>query len=132
MTEDSAILEIIALREAWLAAVRNADADRLASLVTDDVVIVQGDGRCVRGSNEVSADFRKGFESWSINQQVVDPEIAIRGNWAFENRQGRKHAYTYSRRRGDSYGHNGAGCAAQATESNLEGGKGCWTAGLTS
>ena len=84
MTEDSAILEIIALREAWLAAVRNADADRLGSLVTDDVVVVHGDGRCVKGRNELNVDLRKGFESWRINQQVVDPEIAIPGNWAFE------------------------------------------------
>jgi ketosteroid isomerase-like protein len=48
MPEDSATLEITALREAWLAAVTSADADRLACLVTDDVVVIHADGRCVR------------------------------------------------------------------------------------
>lgn len=44
MDENSATLEITALREAWLAAVRSADIGQLASLVADDVVIVHGDG----------------------------------------------------------------------------------------
>ena len=40
---------IAAIRQAWLDAVRAADAERLAAMVTDDVVVVHGDGRCVRG-----------------------------------------------------------------------------------
>lgn len=61
MSENSAILEITALREAWLAAVRTADVGRLASLVVDDVVIVHGDGRCIRGKDELTADFPEGI-----------------------------------------------------------------------
>lgn len=82
--ENSAILGITTLREAWLAAVKSADVDRLASLVADDVVIVHGDGRCVLGRGEFKADFLKAFESFRIDQKVVDPEIRIHGNWAFE------------------------------------------------
>ena len=67
-----------------MAAVRSADISRLASLVADDVVIVHGDGRCIRGKDEFEADFLKAFESFRIEQRVVDPEINIRGNWAFE------------------------------------------------
>ena len=84
MPEDSAILEITALREAWLEAVRSTDISRLALLVADDVVIVHGDGRCIRGKNEFEDDFLKAFETFRINQKVVDPEIRIRGNWALE------------------------------------------------
>jgi uncharacterized protein (TIGR02246 family) len=84
MPENSATVAITALREAWLAAVTSADAGRLASLVTDDVVIVHGDGRCIRGKDELKADFLKAFESFRIHQRVLDPEISIRGNWAFE------------------------------------------------
>jgi len=84
MTEDSAILEITALREAWLEAVRSADISRLVSLIADDVVIVHGDGRCIHGKDEFKADFLKAFESFRIEQRVVDPEIRILGNWAFE------------------------------------------------
>jgi uncharacterized protein (TIGR02246 family) len=84
MPENSANLEITALREAWLAAVKSADVDRLASLVADDLVIVHGDGRYIRGRDEFKADFQKAFESFRIEQKVVDPEIRIRGDWAFE------------------------------------------------
>ena len=84
MSEDSAIVEITTLREAWLAAVRNADCRRLASLVADDVIIVHGDGHCIRGKDEFEADFLKAFECFRIEQQVCDPNLTIRGNWAFE------------------------------------------------
>ena len=84
MSEQSAILEITVLREAWLSAVRSADIDRLASLVADEVVIVHGDGRCVRGKDEFAADFERAFESFHIDQRVLDPEVTIRGDWAFE------------------------------------------------
>lgn len=84
MSENSAILGITTLREAWLAAITTGDVDRLASLVADDVVIVHGDGRCIRGRDEFKTDFLKAFESSRINQKVVDPEIRVRGDWAFE------------------------------------------------
>jgi len=84
MPENSATLEITALREAWLAAVTSADAGRVASLATDDVVVVHGDGRCIRGKDELKADFLKAFESFRIHQKVLDPAITIRGDWAFE------------------------------------------------
>jgi len=84
MPDNSAVREIAALREAWLAAVRSADIGRLASLVADDVVIVHGDGRCIHGKREFEADFLKAFESFRIDQRVRDPNITIRGNWAFE------------------------------------------------
>jgi uncharacterized protein (TIGR02246 family) len=84
MPENSAILEITALRKAWSAAVRAADANRLASLVTDDVVVIHGDGRCIRGREELKADFLKAFQSFLIDQRVLNPEVTIRGGWAFE------------------------------------------------
>jgi len=84
MSEESAIPEITALREGWLEAVRSGDISRLAALVSDDVVIIHGDGRCIRGKDDFEADFLKAFESFRINQKVIDPEITIRGNWAFE------------------------------------------------
>jgi uncharacterized protein (TIGR02246 family) len=84
MPENSANVEITALREAWLAAVKSADVGRLASLVADDVVVVHGDGRCIRGKDELKADFLKAFESFHIDQRVLSPEVTIRGDWAFE------------------------------------------------
>ena len=75
---------ITAVRQAWLDAVRAGDAERLAAMVTDDVVVVHGNGRCVRGRDELKADFLKGVEAFSTEQSVSAAEVVVRGRWAFE------------------------------------------------
>jgi ketosteroid isomerase-like protein len=46
---NTVISSIAAVRQAWLDAVRAADAERLATVVTDDVVVVHGNGAlCAR------------------------------------------------------------------------------------
>jgi uncharacterized protein (TIGR02246 family) len=75
---------ITAVRQAWLDAVRAGDVERLAAMVTNDVVVVHGNGRCVRGRDELKADFLKGFEAFSIEQNVSSVEVVVRGRWAFE------------------------------------------------
>jgi ketosteroid isomerase-like protein len=83
---DSAFAEIAALREDWIAAVKASDADRLSAMVTDDVVVVHGNGRCVCGKNELRADFLKGFAQFAIDQRVSSAEVIVNDKWAFENR----------------------------------------------
>jgi uncharacterized protein (TIGR02246 family) len=78
------LASVARVREAWLDAVRHADVEQLGSLVTDDVVVVHGNGRCVSGRDELKADFRKGFEAFSVEQTVSSPEVIVRGRWAFE------------------------------------------------
>jgi uncharacterized protein (TIGR02246 family) len=75
---------IAAVRQAWLDAVRAGDAERLAAMVTDDVVVVHGNGRCVHGRDELKTDFQKGLEAFSIEQNVSSAEVVVRGRWAFE------------------------------------------------
>jgi uncharacterized protein (TIGR02246 family) len=75
---------IAAVRQAWLDAVRAGDAERLAAMVTDDVVVMHGNGRCVHGRGELEADFLKGFEAFSMEQKVSSAEVVVRGRWAFE------------------------------------------------
>lgn len=83
--ESNAVASSIAIvRQAWLDAVRAGDAERLAAMVTDDVVVVHGNGRCVCGRDELIADFLKGFEAFSIEQNVSSAEVVVRGRWAFE------------------------------------------------
>ena len=77
-------LAIAAVRQAWLDAVKAGNAERLAAMVTEDVVVVHGDGRCLCGKEAVKADFLKGFERFSIEQQVSAAEVVVRGTWAFE------------------------------------------------
>jgi len=81
---NSVASSLAAVRQAWLNAVRAFDAQRLAALMTDDVVVVHGDGRCVRGREELKEDFLKGFEAFSIEQNVSNAEVVVRGGWAFE------------------------------------------------
>jgi uncharacterized protein (TIGR02246 family) len=80
----SVISSIAVVRRAWLEAVKDSDVERLVALVTDDVVVVHGNGRCVRGREEVRRDFLKGCEAFSIEQDVSNPEVVVRGQWAFE------------------------------------------------
>ena len=81
---NSVASSVAAVRQAWLDAVRTGDVERLVAMVTDDVVVVHGNGRCIRGRDELKADFLKGFESFSIEQNVSSAEIIVRGRWAFE------------------------------------------------
>jgi ketosteroid isomerase-like protein len=46
---DSPASSIEPLRQAWLDALKDGYVKRLANLVTDDIVVVHGTGRCVRG-----------------------------------------------------------------------------------
>jgi len=75
---------IAAARHAWLDAMRSSDIDRLAAMVTDDIVVIHGNGRCVRGKDELRADLLKAFRSFAIDQKVSEPEVVERGKWAFE------------------------------------------------
>ena len=62
---------IAAARHAWLDAMRSSDIDRLAATVTDDIVVIHGNGRCVRGKDELRADFLKAFRSFAIDTETV-------------------------------------------------------------
>jgi uncharacterized protein (TIGR02246 family) len=81
---DDVASAIAVVRQAWLDAVRERDVERLGALVTDDVVVVHGNGRCLCGKEELKADFRKGFEAFSVEQSVSSSEVVVRGRWAFE------------------------------------------------
>ena len=81
---DSASSSIAAVQQAWLEAIKAADVERLATLVTDDVVVVHGTGRCVRGRDELKMDFRNAFAAFSIEQSVSTAGLVVRGSWALE------------------------------------------------
>ena len=83
-SDSAASSSVEALRHAWLHAIRNADVERLAALVTDDVVVVHGTGRCVRGLEELKRDFQSAFEAVSIEQSASTVELVVRGSWALE------------------------------------------------
>jgi hypothetical protein len=53
-------------------------------MVTDDVVVMHGIGRGAHGRDELKADFRKGFEAFSIVQGVTSAATVVRGQRAFD------------------------------------------------
>jgi uncharacterized protein (TIGR02246 family) len=81
---DSARSSIDAVRQAWLEAIRAADVERLATLVTDDVVVIHGTGRCVRGRDELKMDLRNAFKAFSVEQSASRAGLIVRGSWALE------------------------------------------------
>ena len=83
--DNSLLLESIdAVQQAWLDAIKAADVERLATLVTDDVVVVHGTGRCVRGRDELKMDLRNAFKAFSVEQSVSTAGLVVRGSWALE------------------------------------------------
>lgn len=76
--------EIAAVREAWLEAVRRSDAEALAPLVTEDVLVVHPNGRCSSGRAAVVEEFRAFFAQHSSEQQLTAVETVVDRDWAFE------------------------------------------------
>jgi uncharacterized protein (TIGR02246 family) len=82
--QKSFLSSVAAVRRAWLEAVKAGDFERLATMVTDDVVVVHGNGRCVHGKDELKMDFLNGFKKFTISQRVSSANILHRGRWAFD------------------------------------------------
>jgi ketosteroid isomerase-like protein len=80
----SDLSQIAAVRERWITAVKDSDVDRIISMVTDDVVRVFGDGRCVSGKEALKAAFISGFGRFDFDPNVVSAEVVLRDKWAFE------------------------------------------------
>jgi ketosteroid isomerase-like protein len=84
VSDEATVAAIANLQRAWLDAVRAADVERIVGMVTDDIVVVHGNGRCLHGRDEMRADFLRGFEAFSICQSVSPVEVIVRGEWGLE------------------------------------------------
>lgn len=72
----------VALR--WTTAIEYGDVDTLARLMTDDIVVIHGNGRMLSGREEVIADLARSFERIRVRQRVEFDETIIAGDWAFD------------------------------------------------
>lgn len=69
----------------WTAAVEAGDVEQLGRLMTDDIVVIHGNGRMVAGREAVMADFACSFEDFRVKQSIESEEIVIAdGGWAFD------------------------------------------------
>ena len=75
---------IMAARQAWIQAVRASDADRLADLVTFDVVAVHVDGRCTTGKEALKNFLGDVFDQFNVEGTVSSSDIIVHGIWGVE------------------------------------------------
>src|SRR5215469_8753968 len=76
--------KIAAVRQTWMQAVREGDANRLTDFVTDDVVAVLKDGRCVCGKESLKAIFQHVFGLYDVERRILSSRVVTRDGWAIE------------------------------------------------
>ena len=72
--------KIAAVRKALNEAVKRSEARDLTDLLTDDVVAVHEDGRCMCGKQEVEAFFRHAFARYDIEAAILSSDIIFTTN----------------------------------------------------
>ena len=76
--------QVAAVRKSWINAVLAEDVDQLAQLMTDDIVVVRGNGQVASGKAEIKTELLQAFRRYDIEGITVTSEILIRGDWAIE------------------------------------------------
>jgi hypothetical protein len=76
--------KIAAVRKALNEAVKRSQARELTDVLTDDVVAVHEDGRCMCGKQEVEAFFRHAFARYDIEAMILSSDVVVHNNWAIE------------------------------------------------
>lgn len=74
--------KIAAVRQEWLQAVRDGNADRLGDLTTDGVVAVLKDGRCVNGKEALRTTLQHIFSLYDVERRTLASDVIVRDNWA--------------------------------------------------
>jgi uncharacterized protein (TIGR02246 family) len=81
---DEEIQEIRRVAVRWTAAVDAGDLEVLARLMTEDIVVIHGNGRLLCGKKAVVNDCALGLEAFSLQQKVESEETIVAGEWAFD------------------------------------------------
>jgi uncharacterized protein (TIGR02246 family) len=81
---DEEIQDIRRVAIRWTAAVETGDIEQLGRLMTEDIVVIHGSGRLVRGKEAVMNDFARSLQDFSLQQRVESEETIVAGEWAFD------------------------------------------------
>jgi uncharacterized protein (TIGR02246 family) len=81
---DAEIGEIRQVATRWTTAVEAGDIEQLGRLMTDDIVVVHGNGRVLTGKEAVMEDFAHSLQDFLIKQTVEPEETIVAGEWAFD------------------------------------------------
>ena len=68
----------------WTDAVAAGDFVELARLMTDDIIVIHGNGRTLHGRDAVLADLAASFDAYRVEQQIETEETIVDRSWAFE------------------------------------------------
>jgi uncharacterized protein (TIGR02246 family) len=83
-SSDEEIQEIRRVAVRWTAAVEAGNLELLGRLMTEDIVVIHGNGRLVCGKEAVLNDFARSLEDFSVEQRVESEETIVAGEWAFD------------------------------------------------
>ena len=72
------------LAEEWTQAVEASNIEKLGGLMTEDIVVVHGNGRMVSGKCAVMDDIVSSLAMVHISQVVHPEETIVAGTWAFD------------------------------------------------
>jgi uncharacterized protein (TIGR02246 family) len=97
---DDEIREIRRVAARWTEAVETGDLETLGQMMTEDIVVIHGNGRLVCGKAAVMNDFARSLEEFSIQQMVESEETIVAGEWAFD--RAKVHTTIKSRKGGDT------------------------------
>jgi ketosteroid isomerase-like protein len=82
--DQAEIAKIVAVRDAWIAAVKAKDIEQLMSLLTDDIVMMHPNRPAAIGKDANRADLVAAFDKFDIEQTVESDEVVVAGEWAFD------------------------------------------------
>ena len=87
MNDENPKSEVEAIRQLaqqWTQAAGASDVEKLGSLMTQDIVVVHGNGRVVAGKRAVMDDVMSSLTKVRLSQEVRPEETIIAGDWAFD------------------------------------------------
>ena len=74
--------QVAAVRKAWIDAVLSEDVNQLSPLMTDDIVVVRGNGHLVSGKAEIKKEMSEAFKRYDVEGITATSDITVRDNWA--------------------------------------------------
>jgi ketosteroid isomerase-like protein len=80
----SDLSKIAAVRDAWNLGLQDSDVESLLALMTEDIVLVYANGRCVSGKNELRAELSHHFGLFDTERRVTSSDVIVHGRWAFQ------------------------------------------------
>ena len=83
-SQDDEIQEIRRVAACWTAAVEAGDIETLGRLMTEDIVVIHGNGRMVCGRDALMDDTARSLKDFSVRQTVESEETIVAGEWAFD------------------------------------------------